>query len=54
MEEEIFDAEIIQAPGANSLNITLGATIAVSIIILFLGVNFSQVATDTATSNQST
>jgi len=54
MEDGVYEAEIIQSPDDNSLNISIGATIAISIVFLFIGVNMGQVASDAADSKQST
>ena len=53
MEEEVFEAEITPDSGNGALNFTLGATIAVAIVFLFLGVGIGQVVTDEIGSNQS-
>ena len=37
MQEEVFEAEIVPDSADNTLNITLAATFAVSVIFLFLG-----------------
>jgi len=47
MEDEVFEAEIFQPSDDNVLNITLGATIAVSIIFLILGSSIGHVLTET-------
>ena len=53
MEEEVYEAEITPDSGNGALNFTLGATIAVAIVFLFLGVGIGQVVTDEIGSNQS-
>lgn len=47
MEDEVFEAELFQPSDDNVLNITLGATIAVSIIFLILGSSIGHVLTET-------
>ena len=42
MEEEVFEAEVVSSSKDRTLNITLAATIAVSIVALFLGANVGQ------------
>ena len=43
MEDEVFEAEIMPESGNYVLNITLAATLSVSIIFLFLGTSIGQV-----------
>ena len=42
MEDDVFEAEIAPASGDNTLNITLAATLAISIAFLFLGTSIGQ------------
>ena len=53
MEDEIYEAEIFQSSSDNVLNITLGATIAVSIIFLLLGASVGHVLTEPAPDSES-
>ena len=53
MEDEIYEAEIFQSSSDNVLNITLGATIAVSIIFLILGASVGHVLTEPAPDSES-
>ena len=39
MEDEVFEAEIVSDSSDKTLNITLAATFAFSIVVLFLGAN---------------
>ena len=48
LEDEIYEAEIFQSSSDNVLNITLGATAAVSIIFLILGASVGHVLTEPA------
>ena len=50
MEDEVFDAEIFQPSSDNVLNITLAATIAISIVFLILGSSIGHVLNDTTES----
>ncbi len=46
MEDEIYEAEIVPGSADNTLNITLAATFAVSVIFLLLGTNVGHVLDD--------
>ena len=46
MEEEVFDAEISPDPKNHNLNITLGTTIALAIVFLFLSAGFGKTLTN--------
>tara|TARA_B100000212_G_scaffold99943_1_gene73503 strand:- start:2002 stop:3864 length:1863 start_codon:yes stop_codon:yes gene_type:complete len=46
MEDEIYEAEIVPGSADNTLNITLAATFAVSVIFLLLGTNIGHVLDD--------
>ena len=48
MQDEIFEAEIIQDSGDNVLNVTLAATFAVAVIFLFLGTSIGHIADSSA------
>jgi len=50
MEDEVFDAEIFQPSSDNVLNITLAATIAISIVFLILGSSIGHVLNETTKS----
>jgi len=50
MEDEVFDAEIFQPSSDNVLNITLAATIAISIVFLILGSSIGHVLNETTES----
>lgn len=50
MEDEVFDAEIFQSSSDNVLNITLAATIAISIVFLILGSSIGHVLNETTKS----
>ena len=53
MEGEVFDAEIVPAGDGGALNITLAATIAVSIVFLILGAGFGHLASEIDAPKQS-
>ena len=53
MEDQIFEAEIIPSGDGGALNITMAATIAVSIVFLILGSSFGHVASDIEAPKQS-
>jgi len=50
MEDDVFDAEIFQPSSDNVLNITLAATIAISIVFLILGSSIGHVLNETTKS----
>ncbi|MFL2961394.1 MAG: CocE/NonD family hydrolase [Candidatus Poseidoniaceae archaeon] len=53
MEGEVFDAEIVPAGDGGALNITLAATIAVSIVFLILGAGFGHLSSEIDAPKQS-
>lgn len=53
MEDEVFEAEIVSDSGDKTLNITLAATFAFSIVVLFLGANVGQLIESSPSASKS-